>query len=949
MGKWIKRLFITLGILIVLLLAAAILIPVLFKDKIEAAVKKQVNESINATVDWGDWDLSIIRSFPNASISVENVKVCNVAPFDSLCLADIGELRATIGLMSLFSDRIQIKNVALTRPYLHFKVLKDGTANWDIAKPDSTSAELPADTSATTFNVALKEYSITRGRIIYDDESLPMLLDLAGVDHTGSGDFAQDLFVLRTKTTVDTTNVVFDGVKYLKNAKADIKADLDMDLPNMKFTFKENEAVVNQLALGFDGWLAMPTNDITMDLKWAMKKSDIGALLSLIPAEFAKDMKGVDMTGKAAFNGYVKGLYNDTHMPGFGVTINVDNGRFKYPDLPASVDAIYVDCNIQSPEGKDMDGMVVDLKRFALKMAGNPVEARMHLTTPISDPNVDAALKADLDLASVKKVVPLPKGDDLKGQVKADVTMAGRMSSVEKGQYDKFKAAGQLALRGMDYKSDSLPYGVGIQELIFDFSPKFLALTNFIGNVGKSDIAANGRLDNYLQWWLKDSTLAGSFNVNSNTFDLNELMGPSGGTASAEATTAKTDTAAMSLIEVPKNVNFTLNAAVKQVLYDKLALTNTKGTLHVHDERVDLRDVFFNLFEGSVGMKGSYDTKDKKHPLFDLAYDVKDLDIAQTVGYVETVQKMAPIAKACRGRFSTAMTMKAELDQHMSPVMNTLSGEGTLKTKSVTIEGFKPMVELSNVLKMPKLASAKLEDVNFSYEFREGKMITKPFDVKIDRLKANVGGSTAFADQAIDYNVKAKVPSDMFGVGATQLASSLLGQLNSAVGSNAQLPAELDLTAKITGTVEKPVVKPVFGNGGSNLKDAALEEGKAKLNEEIGKAKEDVLAKAMAERDRLVAEAQQQADKLKADARKQAADIKAQAYKAADDELAKVTNPLAKAAAKVVADKAKQAADKKEQDAIAETDKRADGLVDAARKQGDALVDKAKNTDTTIK
>ncbi|HEX2616993.1 MAG TPA: AsmA family protein, partial [Flavobacteriales bacterium] len=635
------------------------------KDKIEAAVKEQVNANINATVDWGDWDLSIIRSFPNASISVENVKVCNKAPFDSLCLADIGELRATIGLMSLFSDRIQIKNVALTKPYLHFKVLKDGTANWDIAKPDSTNAELSADTSTTKFNIALKEYSITDGRLIYDDESLPMLLDLAGLDHEGSGDFTQDLFVLKTKTTVDSTNVVFDGVKYLKNAKTDMKADLDMDLPNMKFTFKENELVVNQLALAFDGWLAMPTDDIGMDLKWAMKKNDIGALLSLIPAEFASNMKGVDMTGKAAFNGYVKGVYNEQHMPGFGVTINVDKGRFKYPDLPASVDDIYVDCTIQSPEGKDMDGMVVDLKRFALKMAGNPVEARMHLTTPISDPNVDAALKADLDLASVKKVVPLPKGDDLKGQVKADVAMAGRMSDVEAQRYEKFKAEGQLALRGMDYKSDSLPYGVVIKELIFDFSPKFLALTNFNGNVGKSDIAANGRMDNYLQWWLKDSTLTGNFNVNSNTFDLNELMGPAEPTAQA----APADSTPMSLIEVPKNVDFVLNAAVKQVMYDKLALTNTKGTLHVHDERVDLRDVFFNLFEGSVGMKGSYDTKDKQHPMFDLDYDVKEMDIKQTVDYVETVQKMAPIAKSCRGKFSTAMSMKAELDQHMAPLM----------------------------------------------------------------------------------------------------------------------------------------------------------------------------------------------------------------------------------------------------------------------------------------
>jgi hypothetical protein len=52
------------------------------------------------------------------------------------------------------------------------------------------------------------------------------------LDHTGSGDFTQDLFTLSTTTHADSRpTVVFDGIKYLKNVKADIKADLDMDMP----------------------------------------------------------------------------------------------------------------------------------------------------------------------------------------------------------------------------------------------------------------------------------------------------------------------------------------------------------------------------------------------------------------------------------------------------------------------------------------------------------------------------------------------------------------------------------------------------------------------------------------------------------------------------------------------------------------------------------------------
>lgn len=943
--KWIKRLFAAIGILLLLLILAAVLIPILFKDKIEAAVKEQVNANVNATVDWGEWDLSIISTFPNAGFSIKDVKVCNNAPFEGICLARIGQLDATVGLMSLFSDRILIKSVALDKPIVHVKVLEDGRANWDIAKADSTSAELATDTSTTRFNVNLSEYSITDGHVIYDDASLPMLMDLAGLDHTGEGDFTQDLFVLKTNTHSDSVTVVFDGIKYLKNVKADVKADLDMDMPNMKFTFKENEATINQLTLGFDGWLAMPTDDISMDITWNTKKTDFGTLLSLVPAEFASNLDGVDMTGKASFEGYVKGTYNERQMPGFGVTIGVDNGRFKYPDLPASVDNIFVDCKITSPEGKDMDGMVVDLKRFALNMAGNPVEARMLLKTPMSDPNVDAALKANLDLASVKKVVPMGK-DDLQGIFNANVAMAGRMSDVDAGRYEKFKAEGSLQLKGMNYKSDSLPYGIGISDLLFNFSPQYLQLANYDGTVGGSDLHANGRVDNYLQWWLKDSTLAGNFNVTSNKFDLNELMGPSTPTDTAAAAA---DTSQLSVIEVPKKVDFRMTAAVKQVIYDKMVLENCKGALHVHDQRVDLKDVFFNLFKGSATMSGAYDTKNPAKPTIDFAYDVHDFDIEQTVASMETVQKMAPIAKNCRGAFSTALTMNADLDPHMMPVMQSLTGKGTLKTKSVKMVDVKVLEEVNKYLKNPKLDDPTIQDVNFSYEFKDGKMYTKKFPVKLDQVTADVEGWTAFADQSIEYTMNAKVPTAMFGSGANQVVSGLLGQAGGALGTNIEMPKEIDMTGKITGTVMKPVFKPMFGSGGSSLKETVITEVKDKANEEIAKKKEELIAQAKAERERLIAEAEKQAAEAKARARSEAANVKAQGYKAADDLVAQAKDPISKAAAKIAADKLKKEADKKEQQFIAEADKKADGLVALARQKGDDLVRKAEATDTTIK
>lgn len=945
MATGIKRMLIILAALVALLLLAAVLVPILFKDKLEQAAKEQVNQQVNATVDWGPWSLSVFKNFPNITVGVKELQVCNKAPFEGTCLAEVGKVELTLGFWSLFQDRVNLKNVRLDEPRIHLVVLEDGTANWDITIPDTATVGAEEDTAAISFDIALRKYAINDGLVIYDDRSMPFLLELRGVDHTGKGDFTQDFFTLHTRTAVQQATMAYAGVKYINKAKADLVADLDMDLPAMKFTVKDGDLQVNRLQLGVDGWLAMPEDDIDMDLTWGLKKSDIGAILSLVPAEFASDLDGVDMSGSAAFNGYVKGTYNEQTMPGFGLTIAMENGRLKYPDLPASVDDIFLDCTINSPQSHDMDALVVDLKRLAFNMAGNPVEAHLKLATPISDPQVDAALKAKVDLANVQKVVPLAKGGELQGKVDADVALAGRMSDVDQQRYERFKAEGTLALSGMTYTSDPLPYAIDIQQLIFNFNPRFLELGQFTGHIGNSDIKATGRLDNYLQWWLQDSVLAGNFNVQSDRIDLNQFM------SGEEETTAQADTAAapaQGVIEIPDRIDFNLAATANEVLFDNLKLTQARGDLKVHDRQLTLKGLGFNIFDGRMTMDGTYATPKEAPPSFGLAMDVNNVDINQLVEGVEAVKAMAPVALYCKGRMTTTINLTGTLDDSMSPVMNSLNGKGTLSTKQVVLEGFKPLETMASVLKMPQIAKADLENLNFSYLIEDGKMVTHPFDVKIDRMTATVQGTTAFEDQAIDYTLKAKVPTAMFGSGAEELLSGLVGKLNTAVGAHVAMPETVDLTASITGTVAKPIVKPVFA-GGKDVKEMIKEEVKEQVNVRIDEAKEAAIARAKEEAERLVAEAQKQADEIKAKARSEAASAKTKAYEAADRLVEEAKNPLAKAAAKVAADKAKQRADEAETKFINEADQRADGLVQAAREKGDGLIRKAEETDTTIK
>src|SRR5690242_9206746 len=217
-----KKLFKWIGIIILILLIAAIVLPIVFKGKIIQAIKDGANKNMNAKMEFSDASLSLLRNFPNLSLGIENLSIVNVAPFEGDTLIYAKDIHVVINLMSVISgDKISIRKITADNPVMNFLVNKDGKANWDIAKEEKS--EKPGEPSEPSqFKVDLQKYSVSDGNILYDDQTIPFRLQLVNVNHTGSGDFTQDLFTLSTKTLSDKTTVIYGGVNYLGNAKADI-------------------------------------------------------------------------------------------------------------------------------------------------------------------------------------------------------------------------------------------------------------------------------------------------------------------------------------------------------------------------------------------------------------------------------------------------------------------------------------------------------------------------------------------------------------------------------------------------------------------------------------------------------------------------------------------------------------------------------------------------------
>lgn len=851
------------GIIILVLLIAVISTPFIFKGKILEKVKAEINNNISATVDFAAFDLTIFRSFPNLTIELEGLEVVGLEPFKGDTLASVVKTSLTVDIMSIISgDQIRIRSVQLSQPRLHLLVLPDGRANWDIVKSDSDTVADQGEPSQ--FKVGLKYYSIKDGYVYYDDASLAFKTELIAFNHEGSGDFTQDLFTLSTKSSINSFTMTYEGIPYISNAKTEIDADLEMDMIRSKYSFKQNEIKLNELVLGVNGFVAMPADDIDMDLKFEVKKNEFKNFISMIPGIYREGFDKAKTSGKLSLDGFLKGTYSETTMPGFGITLVVNDGMLKYPDLPESLNNVNINLKITNPDGVP-DNTLINLTKLHIEIGKDPFDARMIIKNPVSDADIDATVSGRVNMANIHKLVPLEKGTELSGIFEADLNMKGRMSAIDEKRYQDFNAGGNLQLTNFNYKSSDFPQAVSIPACELIFNPKNVTLNKFEMKTGKTDLKATGWVDNLLGYLFKENELLkGTMDIKSTVIDLNELMG-------TETAAADTASQAAEVLEVPENIDFLLTASAGKIFYDDLILENAKGNVAIREKTLGLNDFSFDMIGGRVSMDGLYDSKDLRNPFFFFDLNLSGLDIKQTYDKFVAVQKFAAIAEKCNGQYSATVSAKGNLDRNMSPVMESLSGGGKLSTKSVTLDNFKPLVKVADALKMDQFKKMNVSDVNLSFKFENGRVNVDPFDVTLAGIRTTVQGSNGF-DQSIDYTLGMKIPTSMMGSAASGVISGLFSKANQAAGTNLNMGKEVSVNVNIGGTVSDPKVT-------TGLKDVAsgvTQDVKTQIKDAFDTKKQELEDQAKAEAERLKTEAENKA-KAEAERLKKEAEAKARA------------------------------------------------------------------------
>jgi len=833
-----RKIGIAIGIM-VLIIAVLAALPFLYKDKLLEKVKSAINRQINAKVDFAAFKLSVFSEFPRVKMEIQGLAVVGINEFSNDTVLYASSISTNISIMEMIrGEDLELKVLKIDNPKISLVVNPSGAANWDIAKTSETAAATSPEIAGTSevFKMKLNDIQVNNLNLLYDDREMPMKMWVKNTNLSSTGEVAGTLTTFDMKAEAAEFIFEYDSVQYISKTRLKAETLLKVDYDKMNFAFDQGKLWINNLPLEVNGSFAMPTDSMFFDLAFRSEKSDFATILALVPSDYQKYLEKATITGSADFKGSVKGLYYNEIYPAIDILLAASNASFKYQDLPESVQDIQVSAQITKPEG-DLNLLKVNVEKAHASIKNNPVDLRLLLSELMTDPNIDASFSGTIDFASLKQAIPVDSLD-ITGILKAKMQLAGRMSSIEKQEYEKFQSNGEATIQNFRIESNQLTKPVEISQGQIRANTKQINIEKFDGKIGQSDFSLRGEVSNYLAYAFKNGVLKGDFNLKSgfmNFSELSNIQKPAKKTTEPQAETKAapaTPTDSVTAFQVPEKLDLSFQSVIQKAVYDNMPISNINGLVKVKDQKMELTNLTMEMLKGKLAINGSYTSNKANKPLFDFKLNMENIDIPTAYQSLSTFRHYLPIAAKSQGKISTQFGLSGVMNEKMNIVPISLNGLGVLNTQNLMIIDSPVFDQIRGIIKKEKLKNVKIDDFTAKFQFENGQLKLNPFKTMVADQQTTIYGSLS-ATREINLNMDFVVNREDLGADINKGLDILPGSQNIKM---------VDASVILKGQLTKPEVSLDLSKARKQIeqevKKASVEEIKGsvkKIGDELKK------------------------------------------------------------------------------------------------------------------
>jgi hypothetical protein len=830
--RFLRRLFLALFVLILLLAASGAVLAWKYQDEAKAYVIAKLNEQLNTQVIVlpNDIDFSVLRNFPNASVDFKNVKVLDAtqtdAPKDTLFRA--GTISLQFNIRDIFNKKYVIKQVSLKNVDVNLWVNKAGLDNFHFLKASVDSANGPRDTSA----FALDKIVLSNINVKYKNAKTKDNFAFTLKTVAFKGLFSSDEYTLKTELTMFVDHIRSNNVTYIQNRN--IALSTELDVKGHKYTIRKAELSLGKLNLAVNGTVDHEVKEDIFHLDIGGKNMDIQSALSWLPGKYKTDIEEFKSQGNFYFHTAINGSLNKKNIPVINASFGVSKGEVKQTKANLTMRNV----ELQGEYSNSGKGWL-DITKFAGDLPQGSLKGNFKLEN-FSNPAVSAKAEGTVNLNELQKFLRIDTIESLSGHLKINANFDGHILKTSEGLLNEDKTSGELSFSNVSLKlkNNNLHFNSMSGSLVL--SNNDVDISAFSGKVSGSDFNLDGSFKNMMAWLLlKDQPLTAVISLRAKKIDLNDLLN--------DKTTAPSKNDPSYKLSFSKYLDLTLNTDIAEVVFRKFQASDIKGQLRLRNKRMSTDQLVFNTMDGTIHATGDLDASRSDSVMAHLDADLQNVNITKVFTEIENFGQQTLTDKNIKG----ALSAKLQLVLPCGTDLNINTAKLLAKCDVNIVKG--ELIKLASLKSLSKFISLnELEDIRFETLNTSITIANRVINIPSTQINSNAIDIEVSGTQDFDGNV-----DYVFGLYLSEL---LAKKAKASKHENTDFGEE-DIEGKhrlrLYISMKGPIANPKIAYD----RKAAQEERKVKrkeekahlkgiLNEEFGMFKKDSLARKQKMKDR---------------------------------------------------------------------------------------------------
>lgn len=744
--KWLKRLAVTLVVLIAVVAAAGWIVTTYYQDELKAYALEQLDVQLVTNMQVSQLDFTLWDKFPHASLRFEDVVIEETFERkDTLLAAET--LYLEFNIWDLVGGNYTLESIDIRSALVQLERDGSGADNYHFWKTDSSTTDPVA--------LQLDHITLSDSRFKYADVKHEVRIDVQVDEGTFEGAFAEEVFTLQSNADAYVTNLQVGTTRYIADKSLDADVALDLDLSTGKYRFEDGAFVIGGVPLAASGLVHVQETTTELDLTVSSRTADVSQAVANVPDTWQGTLAAYQPDGLLSFDGTIKGRADATHQPTVSLNYAVSNARFVHnasavslSDMDASGTFVY---------GPDAPAQLV-VHNLSADFEDGTIQARGSMTG-LQNPTLNLDLSGDFELNDLRKFAELQELDVLEGRFKLEADFTGVLGTdgaFTRADLNGLKATGTATFGDAAVQMAGSPLLFDGLQGTFRLDGLDVSVESLKGALEQSDFALTGRFNNLLPYLLFDGEVLDiQAAMDSQTLDFDELLTPGSSAASEDYHLA-----------FPPNLSFAMDVEVEQLRFRKFEARSLNGRARLRDRQLRLDPLAFATSEGRFTTTATLDGRSPEALTLYSQSRIEDMDVRQLFVSFENFGQDFITAQHLKGRATANADFRATLGSDLSFDPDKIRSSVDIELRNGELIGLKSMLHIADYIDQNLLISQfvnenalrdKLEHIAFAtlrntLTIHDGVIEIPDMDIQSSAMDITVAGSHAF-DNRIDYSL----------------------------------------------------------------------------------------------------------------------------------------------------------------------------------------------------